>query len=71
VPQESAPSDNTVTRILAMNLPYIRARQEMLREFEARYVSSQLEQQGGNVSKAAAASGLARRYFQILKSRGR
>jgi hypothetical protein len=43
----------------------------MLREFEARYVASQLEQQGGNVSKAAAASGLARRYFQILKSRGR
>ncbi len=70
-PPEAATGDNTVTRILAMNLPYIRARQEMLREFEARYVASQLEQQGGNVSKAAAASGLARRYFQILKSRGR
>jgi two-component system response regulator HydG len=54
-----------------MNLPFVRARQQMLREFEARYVATVLAQQGGNVSKAAAASGLARRYFQILRSRGR
>lgn len=66
-----AGGDDPVSRVIAMNLPFVRARQEMLREFEARYVATVLEQQGGNVSKAAAASGLARRYFQILKSRGR
>lgn len=60
-----------VERILALDLPYVRARQEMLREFEMHYVGRVLEQQGGNVSRAAAASGLARRYFQILKSRAR
>jgi DNA-binding NtrC family response regulator len=63
--------DDPVSRVIAMNLPFVRARQQMLREFEARYVATVLAQQGGNVSKAAAASGLARRYFQILRSRGR
>lgn len=67
----SAKSDDPISRVIAMDLPFIRARQEMLRVFEGRYVESVLEQQGGNVSKAAAASGLARRYFQILKSRAR
>ncbi|HSO34374.1 MAG TPA: helix-turn-helix domain-containing protein [Labilithrix sp.] len=43
----------------------------MLREFEGRYVQNVLERNGGNVSRAAAVSGLARRYFQILKSRAR
>ncbi len=66
-----AGGDDAVARVIGMNLPFIRARQEMLRIFEARYVGSVLKQQGGNVSKAAAASGLARRYFQILRSRGR
>ncbi len=63
--------DDVVARVIGMNLPFIRARQEMLRIFESRYVGAVLEQQGGNVSKAAAASGLARRYFQILRSRRR
>ena len=69
--QSGTRGNDPVSRIIGMNLPFIRARQEMLREFEARYVESVLAQQGGNVSKAAAASGLARRYFQILRSRGR
>lgn len=71
VAERSATHADAVTRILAMDLPYVRARQEMLREFEGRYVHNVLEQQGGNVSRAAAHSGLARRYFQILKSRVR
>lgn len=62
---------DAVTRILGMDLPYARARQEILREFEGRYVQNVLERNGGNVSRAAAVSGLARRYFQILKSRAR
>ena len=68
---EPSDADDAVARVIGMNLPFVRARQEMLRIFEARYVGAVLEQQGGNVSKAAAASGLARRYFQILRSRGR
>jgi two-component system, NtrC family, response regulator HydG len=66
---EAAPprADASFARVLAMDLPFVRARQEILREFERRFVERVLEQHGGNVSRAAAASGLARRYFQILK----
>jgi len=67
----SPAKEDALADVLAMKLPFARARQEMLRRFEARYVASVLEEQRGNVSKAAAASGLARRYFQILKSRAR
>jgi DNA-binding NtrC family response regulator len=62
---------DAVARVLGMDLPYATARQQILREFESQYVRRVLEQQNGNVSRAAAVSGLARRYFQILKSRAR
>lgn len=70
VVREAAPID-AVARVLSMDMPYASARQQILREFEGRYVKRVLEQQNGNVSRAAAVSGLARRYFQILKSRAR
>jgi two-component system response regulator HydG len=66
-----APATDAVARVLKMDLPYASARQQILREFEGQYVKRVLEQQNGNVSRAAAVSGLARRYFQILKSRAR
>ena len=53
--------------ILAENLPLVRARDKLLRAFEARYVAHTLAQHGGNVTKAAAASGVARRHFQRVK----
>ena len=56
-------------RILALELPLAEARQRLLDEFEPLYVQHMLSLHGGNVTHAAAASGVARRYFQILKSR--
>ena len=44
-------------------------RELLVGEFEARYVSRVLDAHGGNVARAAAASGVARRYFQILRAR--
>ena len=41
----------------------------IVQTFERRYVEAVLADHGGNVSRAAAASGLARRYFQMLKAR--
>jgi hypothetical protein len=41
----------------------------MVAEFEKRYVRRVLEMHDGNVGKAAAASGIALRYFQLLKAR--
>jgi transcriptional regulator of acetoin/glycerol metabolism len=51
------------------DLPFSRARQAMLAAFEQRYVANLLERHDGNVTRAAAASGLALRYFQRIKSR--
>jgi DNA-binding NtrC family response regulator len=57
--------------ILAMDLPYPRARQLAQAEFERRYLERVLAAQGGNVARAAAASGIARRYFNIILARRR
>lgn len=55
--------------ILAEDLPMPRARQRLAEEFERRYVERILARYGGNVARAATASGLARRYFQLLRAR--
>jgi transcriptional regulator with GAF, ATPase, and Fis domain len=49
--------------------PYARAKERVLAEFERRYVERIVDKHGGNVSKAALASGLALRYFQLLRAR--
>jgi two-component system, NtrC family, response regulator HydG len=56
-------------QVLAMDLPLPRARAELVEEFERRYVQRVLDRHEGNVSRAAAASGIALRYFQLLKAR--
>jgi DNA-binding NtrC family response regulator len=48
-------------------LPFIAARDGVLDAFTRRYVEQLLEAHGGDVAKAAAASGIGRRYFQKLK----
>jgi two-component system response regulator HydG len=56
-------------RVIAQNLSFSEARARVLADFERVFVAHILARHGGNVSHAAAASGLARRYFQILKHR--
>ena len=41
----------------------------MIEEFERRYVEAALARCDGNVTRAASRSGIALRYFQILKAR--
>jgi DNA-binding NtrC family response regulator len=60
---------DAIDRILARNLPLAAARAELIDEFERRYVARVLSAHGGNLSRAAMASGVARRYFQILRAR--
>jgi DNA-binding NtrC family response regulator len=62
-------SGDVIERVLSMDLPLVEARAKVVSDFEARYVAKVLEQHGGNVSRAAAASGIARRYFQLLRAR--
>ena len=51
-------------------MPFRQARALALAQFTEQYVASILERHGGNVSAAARAAGLARRYFQQLKQGG-
>jgi transcriptional regulator with GAF, ATPase, and Fis domain len=61
--------DDAIERVLARDLPLPRARAEVVREFERRYLVRVLDRHGGNVSRAAAAAGIALRYFQLLRAR--
>ena len=62
---------DAIERVLAMGFPLPRARQHLVQEFERRYVERVLEEHGGNVARAAAASGIALRYFQLVKARAK
>lgn len=56
-------------RVLSKDLPLARARELLVAEFERAYVERVLAAHGGNVARAAIASGLARRYFQLLRAK--
>ena len=70
-PSAAAPSPgpDAIDRFVDMGLPFPQARDRILDEFEQRYVARLLARHGGDVAKAAAASGIGRRYFQKLKAR--
>jgi DNA-binding NtrC family response regulator len=59
-----------IDRIVAEKRPLPMARLEVVAELERRYISRVLAEHGGNVSRAAEASGIGRRYFQMLKKKG-
>ncbi len=63
--------DDPIARILALGLPLTRSRQLLVAEFERRYVERALDEHGGNVARAAATAGIARRYFRLLRARVR
>jgi two-component system, NtrC family, response regulator HydG len=67
--QEAAPSGDVIDRVLAKNLPLTRARQLLVQEFESRYLEDALARSGGNVARAAAACGIAKRYFLLMRAR--
>jgi DNA-binding NtrC family response regulator len=58
-----------IEEVLGQDLPFPRAREALMEEFERRYVERVLAKYNGNVGRAAAASGIARRYFQMIRSR--
>ena len=67
--EAAAPPRDVLDEVLDLDLPLPRARQKVVEELERRFVSRTLAKHGGNVTRAAAASGLALRYFQVLKAR--
>ncbi len=67
-PPETVGRD-TIEDVLEKDLAFPRAREMLVEEFERRYIERVLARYGGNVGRAAAASGIARRYFQMIRSR--
>ncbi len=55
--------------LVDQGLPFPRGRQEAILEFERRFVKKMLDVHDGDVARAAAASGIGRRYFQKLKTK--
>jgi transcriptional regulator with GAF, ATPase, and Fis domain len=66
-----ASDHDPMAAILDRDLPFSRARQLVQAEFERRYLSRVLARHGGSVQLAAQASGIARRYFNLILARQR
>lgn len=62
----TAAGDDFVAQLIQKDVPFTKARQLAAADFERRYVKSVLEKFGGNVTRAAQASGIGRRYFHML-----
>jgi transcriptional regulator with GAF, ATPase, and Fis domain len=63
--------EDVIATILRENLPLPVAKERVIAELERRYVAHLLAQHEGNATRAAAASGIARRYFNLLRARHR
>jgi two-component system response regulator HydG len=63
------PGDDVIARVLDLNLPLSEARDIIVEDFERRYLQKMMAQHDGDATRAAAAAGVARRYFQLLRSR--
>jgi DNA-binding NtrC family response regulator len=68
-PPDPSRAPDWIDQVVVRDLPFPRARAEVVEEFERRYIAHVLERHGGNVAQAAAASGIARRYFRLIRSR--
>jgi two-component system response regulator HydG len=61
--------DEVLNRVLGLNLPLSQARDLVIEEFERRYLQKMMAAHDNDATRAAAAAGVARRYFQLLRSR--
>jgi len=68
-PMSPAAGEDYIDRVIASKAPLPIGRLRVVEEYEKRYIEKVLAAHGGNVSRAAEASGIGRRYFQILKGR--
>jgi DNA-binding NtrC family response regulator len=71
LPPPPAPADDFINSVLTERLAFPEARQRVVAEFERRYVEDLLVRHNGNVTHAARASGVAHRYFQLVRARSR
>jgi two-component system, NtrC family, response regulator HydG len=67
----TSPPTDFMEGVIALALPLPLARVRLLAEFERRYTEDMIRRHDGNIGAAAEASGIARRYFQILRTGAR
>ncbi|MEO7110878.1 MAG: sigma 54-interacting transcriptional regulator [Polyangiaceae bacterium] len=68
-PREGVTGEGELEGVVQKGLPYSAARKQALEAFERQYIERVLAEHGGNVLRAAAASGIARRHLQRVKAR--
>jgi len=69
VPGPAGAGEDVMDRIIRERRAFARAREQVIFEFERRYTDWVLAEHGGNVTKAAEACGISRRYFYVMRSR--
>jgi len=70
-PEVISSGHEDVEGVLGLRLPFPKARARMIHVFERRYVEYMVQLAGGSVQQAAQLSGVALRYFQLLRARHR
>ncbi len=68
-PVGGSAAEDPLGDIISRDLPFPIARERAMEAFEERYVQHVLAQNGGNVTRAAHAAGIGRRYFQRIRER--
>jgi two-component system response regulator HydG len=68
-PADELSDDDVIARVIKLGLPLSRSRELVVDDFERRYVQAVLDRHQGDATRAAQASGIARRYFQLLRAR--
>ena len=71
IPPPAADGDESLDGVLALGLSLSESRRVLIERFEQRYLERMLDKHGGNVTRAAEASGVARRHLQRLKAKGK
>lgn len=64
-------TDDVIAKILDSRTPFVESRTKLVAEFERLYVDRVLKDSEGDLTKAARASGVGQRYFQMLRARVR
>ena len=67
--ESAAHTTDVIDEVIRGGLPFVRAREKVVDEFQRRYLEHVLAEAGGDTAKAAAHSGIARRYFNLLRAR--
>ncbi len=71
MPDTSQTLGSYVDRALQARLPLSDARRAMVQDFDRAYLERVFQEQGGNATRAAEFLGVARRYFHMIRARGR